>query len=65
MAAVEPRAEESLPSPQEAIHQAGGGVSGEQRSVKNPRGFVARYGNTIEARIGVVRRDGLDACVYE
>lgn len=36
-----------------------------QRSVKNPSGFVRRYGNTIAARIGVVRRDGLDACIYE
>ena len=29
-----------------------------------PRGFTRRYGNTISARIGVVARDGLDACVY-
>ncbi len=36
-----------------------------KRSVVNPRGFTARYGNTIAARIGVVRRDGLDSCVYE
>ena len=36
-----------------------------QRSVVNPTGFTRRYGNTIAARIGVVRRDGLDACVYE
>ena len=35
------------------------------REVVNPGGFTARYGNTIEARIGVVRRDGLDSCVYE
>ncbi|MWV27283.1 monofunctional biosynthetic peptidoglycan transglycosylase [Aurantiacibacter rhizosphaerae] len=35
------------------------------REAKNPGGFTARYGNTIEARIGVVRRDGLDSCVYE
>jgi len=35
-----------------------------QRSVVNPRGFTRRYGNTIAARMGVVRRDGLDACVY-
>jgi monofunctional biosynthetic peptidoglycan transglycosylase len=35
------------------------------RAAVNPRGFTARYGNTIEARIGSVRRDGLDACVYE
>ncbi len=35
-----------------------------QRSVVNPTGFTRRYGNTIAARMGVVRRDGLDACVY-
>lgn len=29
-----------------------------------PRGFTRRYGNIIEARIAVVARDGLDACVY-
>jgi monofunctional biosynthetic peptidoglycan transglycosylase len=31
----------------------------------NPTGFTRRYGNTIQARIGVVRRDGLDSCVYD
>lgn len=35
------------------------------RPVVNPTGFTRRYGNTIAARMGVVRRDGLDACVYE
>ena len=30
-----------------------------------PRGFTKRYGNSIAARIGVVARDALDACVYE
>ena len=35
------------------------------RAAVDPGGFTARYGNTIEARIGVVRRDGLDNCVYE
>ncbi len=35
-----------------------------ERPVVNPTGFTRRYGNTIRARIGVVRRDGLDACVY-
>lgn len=28
-----------------------------------PTGFTRRYGNTIVRRMGVVRRDGLDACV--
>src|SRR4030095_16451372 len=27
-----------------------------------PKGFTRRYGNTIAARLGVVGRDGLDAC---
>ncbi len=36
-----------------------------QRAVVSPSGFTRRYGNTIQARIGVVRRDGLDACVYD
>jgi monofunctional glycosyltransferase len=35
-----------------------------KRSVNNPTGFTRRYGNTIAARIGVVRRDGLDSCIY-
>jgi monofunctional glycosyltransferase len=30
-----------------------------------PRGFTRRYGNTIAARIPLVARDGLDACVYK
>ena len=35
-----------------------------ERAAVSPDGFTRRYGNTIQARIGVVRRDGLDACVY-
>lgn len=35
------------------------------REAVNPGGFTRRYGNTIERRIGQVRRDGLDECVYE
>ncbi|MGN3972995.1 monofunctional biosynthetic peptidoglycan transglycosylase [Tsuneonella sp. SYSU-LHT278] len=35
-----------------------------KRSVVNPTGFTRRYGNTIAARIGIVRRDGLDSCIY-
>ena len=35
------------------------------REAVNPTGFTRRYGNTIAARIGVVRRDGLDSCVYD
>lgn len=36
-----------------------------ERPVVNPTGFTRRYGNTIAARIGTVKRDGFDACVYE
>ena len=36
-----------------------------ERPVLNPTGFTRRYGNTLQARIGVVRRDGLDACIYD
>ncbi|HEX2793657.1 MAG TPA: monofunctional biosynthetic peptidoglycan transglycosylase [Croceicoccus sp.] len=36
-----------------------------KRSVKNPSGWLARHGNTIRGRIGVVARDGLDSCVYD
>lgn len=35
-----------------------------KRGAITPKGFTRRYGNTIAARIGVVGRDGLDACVY-
>jgi monofunctional biosynthetic peptidoglycan transglycosylase len=33
-----------------------------ERSVKNPKGFVRRYGNSIAARINVVQGEGLDSC---
>jgi len=36
-----------------------------KRGAVAPKGFTRRYGNTISARIGVVSRDGLDACVYQ
>jgi monofunctional biosynthetic peptidoglycan transglycosylase len=36
-----------------------------KRGAVAPKGFTRRYGNTISARIGQVRRDGLDSCVYE
>jgi len=36
-----------------------------ERGAIAPKGFTRRYGNTIAARIGVVARDGLDACVYK
>jgi monofunctional biosynthetic peptidoglycan transglycosylase len=36
-----------------------------KRGVVAPKGFTRRYGNTIAARLIVVGRDGLDACVYK
>jgi monofunctional biosynthetic peptidoglycan transglycosylase len=35
-----------------------------ERGAVAPKGFTRRYGNTIAARIPMVARDGLDACVY-
>jgi monofunctional glycosyltransferase len=35
-----------------------------RRDAIDPGGFTRRYGNTIAARMGVVQREGLDACVY-
>ena len=34
-----------------------------KRAAVAPSGFTRRYGNSIAARIGVVQRDGLDACL--
>ena len=49
----------------EAARMAAALPQPKKRSVVSPSGFTRRYGNTIAGRIGVVRRDGLDACVYE
>jgi len=35
-----------------------------KRGAAAPQGFTRRYGNAIASRIGVVAREGLDACVY-
>jgi monofunctional biosynthetic peptidoglycan transglycosylase len=51
-------------SPDQAARMAAALPSPKKRSVKNPRGWLARHGNRIERRIGIVKRDGLDACVY-
>jgi monofunctional glycosyltransferase len=48
----------------EAGRMAAALPSPKKRSVKDPGGWLARHGNRIEGRIGMVRRDGLDACVY-
>ena len=52
-------------TPIEAARMAAALPLPKERSVVSPSGFTRRYGNTIAARIGVVRRDGLDACIYE
>ncbi len=35
-----------------------------RREATAPTGFTRRYGGAIAARLGIVQRDGLDACVY-
>jgi monofunctional glycosyltransferase len=35
-----------------------------KRGAIAPQGFTRRYGNIIAARIPIVARDGLDACIY-
>ncbi|WP_306087328.1 monofunctional biosynthetic peptidoglycan transglycosylase [Qipengyuania flava] len=51
-------------TPLEAARMAAALPLPKERSVKNPRGWLARHGSTISARIGAVDRDGLDSCVY-
>ncbi len=51
-------------SPDEASRMAAALPSPKKRAVKGPSGWLLRHGNRIERRIGIVRRDGLDACVY-
>jgi monofunctional biosynthetic peptidoglycan transglycosylase len=36
-----------------------------ERAVVSPTGFTRRYGNSVRARLGIVRRDRLDSCIYE
>jgi monofunctional glycosyltransferase len=36
-----------------------------KRAVQGAGAFTRRYGNSIAARIGVVKRDRLDACIYK
>jgi len=52
-------------TPTEAARMAVALPLPKERSVKNPHGWLARHGNSIRARTGVVRRDGLDACIYD
>jgi monofunctional biosynthetic peptidoglycan transglycosylase len=54
----------SAMSPTEAARIAAILPLPKKRGAIAPKGFTRRYGNIIAARIGQVRRDGLDACVY-
>lgn len=54
----------SAMSPTEAARIAAVLPLPKKRGAIAPKGFTRRYGNTITSRIGQVRRDGLDACVY-
>ena len=55
----------SAMSPTEAARIAAVLPLPKKRGAVAPQGFTRRYGNTIAARIGQVRRDALDACVYK
>ena len=48
----------------EAARMAAALPQPKKRSVKNPGGWLARHGRSIERRLRVVQNDGLDACVY-
>ena len=54
----------SAMSPTEAARIAAILPLPKKRGATAPTGFTLRYGNSIAARVGVVARDGLDACVY-
>lgn len=54
----------SAMSPTEAARIAAVLPLPKKRGAIAPKGFTRRYGNSILARLGVVGRDGLDACVY-
>jgi monofunctional biosynthetic peptidoglycan transglycosylase len=55
----------SAMSPTEAARIAAILPLPKKRGAVAPKGFTRRYGNTIAARVGQVRRDGLDACIYK
>jgi monofunctional glycosyltransferase len=55
----------SAMSPTEAARMAAILPLPKERAAIAPKGFTRRYGNTIAARIPVVERDALDACVYK
>ena len=52
-------------SPQEAARIAAVLPLPKKREAASPSGFTRRHGNRIAANIGVVKRDRLDACLYQ
>ncbi|WP_374392977.1 monofunctional biosynthetic peptidoglycan transglycosylase [Sphingopyxis sp.] len=52
-------------TPQEAARIAAILPLPKKREAVSPSGFTRRYGNSIRARIEIVRRDGLDGCIYK
>jgi len=50
-------------SPSEAARIAAVLPLPKKRGAVEPKGFTRRYGNSIAARIGIVSREGLDACL--
>src|SRR5438270_2672729 len=55
----------SAMSPVEAARIAAVLPLPKERGAVAPKGFTRRYGNIIAARIPIVVRDGLDACIYK
>ena len=51
-------------TPTEAARMAAALPLPKERAVSNPSGWLLRHGNRLAARVGTVRRDALDACVY-
>jgi monofunctional biosynthetic peptidoglycan transglycosylase len=51
-------------SPAEAARIAAILPQPKKREAISPGGWTRRYGNLVKARMGQVRRDGLDGCVY-
>lgn len=49
----------------EAARIAAALPSPKRRAVNGATGFTRRYGNKIAARIGIVKRDRLDNCIYK
>jgi len=52
-------------SPQEAARIAAVLPLPKKREAASPSGFTRRHGNRIAANIGIVKRERLDACLYQ